>query len=66
VLETLRIQDQGAAREKSQGFSEKDTICQTNNAEGGLGAGQDCVEVKVCPVDTNLGSGKKLGVAVEH
>lgn len=66
VLETLRIQEQGRARENSEGFSEKNTICQTNNAEGGLGAGQDCVEVKVCPLETNLGSGKedkKLGLA---
>lgn len=66
MLETLRIQEQGRARENSEGFSEKNTICQTNNAEGGLGAGQDCVEVKVCPLETNLGSGKedkKLGLA---
>lgn len=67
MLETLRIQEQGRARENSQGYSEKDTICQTNNAEGGLGAGQDCVEVKVCPLETNLGSGKggkQLGTAL--
>jgi len=64
VLETLRVQDAGRARENSKGFSEKNTICQTNNAEGGLGAGDECIEVKVCPIETNLSSGgKQLGVA---
>ena len=66
VLETLRVQEAGRAREKSEGFSEKDTICQTNNAEGGLGAGPECVNVTVCPIQSNLGSGnggKQTGVA---
>ena len=65
VLETLSVQEAGRARENSQGFSEKDTICQTNNAEGGLGAGPDCVNVTVCPIQSNLGSsgGKQTGVA---
>lgn len=67
VLETLRVQEKGEARENSKGFSEKDTICQTNNAEGGLGSGNECVEVKVCPLEANLGAppkgGKDLGLS---
>ena len=49
VLETLSKRDYGQAREKSEGRSEKDTVCQTNNAQGGLGAGPDCINVSVCP-----------------
>lgn len=49
VLETLSKRDYGQAREKSEGRSEKDTVCQTNNAQGGLGAGPNCVTVSVCP-----------------
>jgi hypothetical protein len=65
VLETLRVQEQGRARENSEGYSEKNTICQTNNAEGGLGSGNECVEIKCPPADINLGgSGKKTGVAI--
>lgn len=64
VLETLRVQEAGRARENSEGFSEKNTICQTNHAEGGLGAGEECIEVKVCPIETKLAApGKQLGVA---
>ena len=39
VLETLAIQEMGQGEQNSQGYSEKDTICETNNASGGLGAG---------------------------
>ena len=65
LLETLRVQEQGRGRENSQGYSEKDTICQTNNAEGGLGAGNECITLQSCPIETNLQSngGKQLGVA---
>eukprot|EP00347_Sterkiella_histriomuscorum_P014626 403360162 len=54
VLETLRKIEAGQARENSQGVSEKQTICQTNNAQGGLGSSQDCLTASVCPPE--LGS----------
>lgn len=49
VLESVSRREYGQAREKSDGRSEKDQICQTNNAQGGLGAGPDCINVSVCP-----------------
>ncbi|CDW76381.1 UNKNOWN [Stylonychia lemnae] len=57
VLETLRKIESGQARENSQGQSEKSTICQTNNAQGGLGAGQECLTASVCPPSVQSGGG---------
>lgn len=56
-METLKIQEAGKAKEKSEGQSEKTTICQTNNAEGGLGASPECTTISVCP--PNLQGGLK-------
>jgi hypothetical protein len=39
VLENLSLAESGQAAENSYGRAEKDTICQRNNAQGGLGAG---------------------------
>jgi hypothetical protein len=68
VLETLRVQEQGKARENSQGYSEKDTICQTNNAEGDLGAGA-CggLQAATCDLGTIQKGvqGKQLGAALQ-
>lgn len=67
VSETIRFQEEGKAREVSEGRSQKTSVSQTNNAEGGLGAGNECLEVRVCPPDSNLGSGSKgknLGTSI--
>jgi len=61
VLETLSKIEAGQARENSQGRSEKDTICQTNNNQGGLGASQECLTASVCPPSLSQGSGVKSG-----
>ena len=63
VLETLQKIEAGQARENSQGRSEKSTICQTNNNQGGLGSGQECLTASVCPpnVQSGSGSGKLSG-----
>ena len=70
VLETLSKRDYGQAREKSEGRSEKDTVCQTNNAQGGLGAGPDCINVSVCPTSGSvqgvLGSGGSSASGNDH
>jgi hypothetical protein len=71
VLETLAVQEMGQGEQNSQGYSEKDTICETNHASGGLGAGNQCVEVKCPPASIQLGaqapisttSSKSLGLA---
>jgi hypothetical protein len=60
VLETLSAIEKGQAKENSQGKSEKTSICQTQNQEGGLGAGTgDCVVVS-CPTNGGIQSGPAL------
>jgi hypothetical protein len=49
VLENLYLQENGQAAEQSYGRAEKDSICQRNNAQGGLGAGLGCTTVSACP-----------------
>lgn len=70
VSESVRFQEEGKAREVSEGRSQKTTVCQTNNAEAGLGAGNECITVSVCPPESNLGQGvskggKSLGQAAQ-
>ena len=54
VIEQLQVQESGQASENSEGRSEKDTTCQTNNAQGGLGASAQCVNVTLCPIQGAL------------
>ncbi|CDW74208.1 UNKNOWN [Stylonychia lemnae] len=50
VFETLRLQSCGNSREKSQGQSQKETVCQTNNYSPNLAAPNQCLDVSVKPV----------------
>lgn len=59
-MENLYLQEQGKSAENSYGRAEKDTICQRNNAQGGLGATPGCVEVSVCQ-PSNVQGGLSIG-----
>ncbi len=49
VLERVYLAERERSAENSESKSEKQTVCVTNNQNGGLGAEQQCVTVEVCP-----------------
>ncbi len=55
VLERVYYAERERAAEESQSKAEKDTVCVTSNQNGGLGASPQCVELTVCPPDTQGG-----------
>lgn len=53
VLERVYLAERERSAENSESVSEKQTVCVTNNQNGGLGADQQCVTVEVCPPGLN-------------
>lgn len=53
VLERVYLAERERSAENSESVSEKQTVCVTNNQNGGLGADQQCITVEVCPPGLN-------------
>lgn len=53
VLERVYLAERERSAENSESVSEKQTVCVTNNQNGGLGAEQQCITVEVCPPGLN-------------
>ena len=66
VIETLEFSEESSAAENSQAREEKDTICVTNNQNGGLGSTPECINVTVCPPTGGNGGGVGLGYSEHH
>jgi hypothetical protein len=65
VVEQVYYAERQRAAEEALSRSEKDTVCVTNNQNGGLGSDIQCISLQACPptagADTGLGSHKGLG-----
>ena len=51
VLERVYFAERERAAENSQSLAEKDTVCVTNNQNGGFGAAPECITIVACPPD---------------
>lgn len=49
VLERVFFAERERAAEESISESQKETVCVTNNENGGLGASPECITLTVCP-----------------
>jgi hypothetical protein len=65
VLENLYLQESGQAAENSFGRAEKDSICERNNAQGGVGNGLGCTQASVCLASPSSSLGAVKGVAIK-
>jgi hypothetical protein len=61
VLERVTLAERERSAENSESKSEKQTVCVTNNQNGGLGANQECITVEVCPPGLNTVTPVKAG-----
>jgi hypothetical protein len=61
VLERVTLAERERSAENSESKSEKQTVCVTNNQNGGLGANQECITVEVCPPGLNAVPPVKAG-----
>ena len=60
IEESISFSESGSHSDSQSSKYEKNTVCQTNNQNGGLGQAQECLSVQVCP---NGGSGSGSGEA---
>lgn len=62
VCEKVTFAERERAAENSQSIAEKNTVCVTNNQNGGVGSTPECIEIELCPpgVGGSLGASKKL------
>ena len=59
VSESVEWAENSSASENSQSREEKNTVCVTNNQNGGLGAGQECITLESCPPTLSSHGGDK-------
>lgn len=64
VLERVYFAERERAAENSESKSQKQSVCVTNNQNGGVGASPECINLSVCPPDTGVSiSAPKAGAA---